>query len=218
MKKIGLTADELESIFSQLKTHDSLKLQTQVYDAYAPLISVFAQKFELEEEVVHDLYNDIFSCIYNNVLDGIFKPKDFTMYLQNVMAKQCLSKQASKGAEEFVKESLSDRLIAQEAVKATNARKKELDVARRSLFMITTMLDKIANDPELAESYGITKVHIAMIRDYHGINAGNVCYKLEDIAAKYNVTESRAKAMLVVGLKKIRSIDEFNMIKQGKIQ
>lgn len=218
MEKIGLTVDELEVIFNQLKSTSDLSLQSELYNAYLPLVDLFAKKFELEHDDVHDLYNDVFSYIYNSVMQGVLNAKDYTMYFQNVMAKQCLNIQASNYDKANVtKLSLSNRLIAREASAAVERRQKEQLIARQSILMVVSVLDEIAHDKELCQIYGLDEIHIAMVRDFHGINKTNTSYKLPEIAKKYNISESRAQAMLVATLKKIREIEELDAIKQGKI-
>jgi len=156
--------------------------------------------------------------MYNSVMQGILNAKDYTMYFQNVMAKQCLNMQASSYDKvDITKLSLSNRLIAREASVAAERRKKEQLIARQSILMVVSVLDEIAHDKELCQIYGLDEVHIAMVRDFHGINKTNTSYKLPEIAKKYNISESRAQAMLVATLKKIREIEELDSIKQGKI-
>jgi len=47
MEKIGLTVDELEVIFDQLKSTAELGVQTKLYNAYLPIVDMFAKKFDL---------------------------------------------------------------------------------------------------------------------------------------------------------------------------
>ena len=216
MKKIGLEVEELERIFAQLKQKNEVVLQSRIYNAYLPLIGLMSKKFEVNEDDIHDIYNDVFSYVYNSVMRDVISAKDFTVCFQNLMAKQCVNKKTDK-QNNVTKESLSSRLIVQETERVLAEREKSQEIARRSLLMVVAILEKISNDPQLAKEYGLDKEHIKMIRDFHGINRENKSLKLIEIAQKYNITEARAKAMLVAGLKKFRELEELDPIKNRRV-
>ena len=213
MEKIGLGVEELDSLFTQIKAGQQ-GLDATIYNAYLPLVKRVATTLQINEEIVYDVYNDVFSYLYNTIEKGAVSGKEFDISIKNLLAKQSLKANAMS-SQSAVKESLSDRLIAREASRAAAARQKEQEIARESILYVVHLLDRIEHSPELAESYGLDEVHISMVRDFHGINKTNTSLNIHQIAEKYNVSESRAQAMVVAGRKKIREMQEFKDIKKA---
>ena len=213
MEKMGLSVEELESLFAQIKAGQD-GVDATIYNAYLPLVKKVASSLQVNDELVQDVYNDVFSYLYNTIVKGVLSAKDFEISLQNLLAKQSLKAKAISGQNKFDKESLSDRLIAREASRAEASRQKEQAIARESILYVVHLLDEIEHNSELAKSCGLDKTHIAMVRDFHGINEDNRSYNVNELAEKYHISAARAQAMVVCARKKIRNMNEFKEIKK----
>lgn len=209
-KQFGLPTEELEKIFAQMKSKGDNNLSDKIYKAYLPLIDKVVAKLNISTELVQDAYNDAFVCIYQNIMDGTIKASEFAVCFENLFVKTCF-RSAQQASEQS--ESLSDRLIVREANRRQQEVQKENEYARQSLMFVAQTLTRFAQDEELMAQYGLTRLHIDIVKDYHGLNAEERAYTLAQLAEKYNVTESRAKAVLVKGLSILRKSNEFNAIK-----
>ena len=212
-KKIGLEANELERIFAEIKQNKKSDMDEKVYKAYLPLVEKFSHKFHIKMEKVQDIYNDVFVCVYQNIMEGAIKPSEFTMCFENLFAKTCLKAGQTKPTQS---ESLSNRLIAREANRRAVQEQKSNEYARQSIMYVAQILAELSQDEEAMAGYGLTKMHIDVIRDYHGLNVEEKSYSLAELAEKYNVTEARAKAVLVKALSVLRKSHEFDVVKEGR--
>ena len=212
-KQIGLTTEELDSIFAQIK-NGKTELDQKVYNAYLPLISDYASKFKLKEEQVQDLYNEVFIYVYNNILKEVVQPSNFTVCFENVLAKQCM-KCKTESKDEFNSKLLSmsyaKHMQSREAEEARREEKKV--ISEQSLMYVIQILTELEKNEEFAKANGLSELKVDMIKDYYGLNAERKRLTIDQIAQKYELNESRAKAMMVAGLKKLRDMKEFNPIK-----
>lgn len=207
--KIGIEANKLEQLFTQIKQGKE-GLDTKIYNSYLPLVNLFSKKFGIKREKVQDLYNDVFSYVYNNVLAGMIKPSEFTVCFENLFAKQCVKIQANNESRDIM---LGGRVI-KESYRQQEDNERAKEFATQSLLFVIKVLDDLSRDPELAQEYGLNEEKIAIIKDYYGLNIEHQQYKVDKLAQKYNITESRASALLVSGLKKLRKIKDFQPIKE----
>ena len=92
-KQIGLNVKELERIFAQIKRGTEMSTD-KLYNSYLDLINSYSYKFKLDSEKVQDLYDDVFTYMYNNIIQGLVQPDTFTRCFENVLAKQCIKAQA----------------------------------------------------------------------------------------------------------------------------
>ncbi len=212
-KEIGLSVEELDNIFTLIKQGKNTDncLDNKIYEAYLPLIDLYAKKFSLNVEKVQDLYNDVFTCVYSNTLAEVVPVANFTISFENLLAKVCMKEKTEKKA--FRSEILGSAYAKREANRKEQEQQKARESATQSLLFVINVLDEIAADEELAESYGLTAQKIAVIKDYYGLNRQHKRYSSVELAEKYNITESRVKAVIVTGVKTIRNMQDFDQIK-----
>ncbi|MBQ8522460.1 MAG: hypothetical protein IJ458_02210 [Clostridia bacterium] len=210
MEKIGLEVNELEQLFAKVK-QGYRDVDAKIYNAYLPLIEMYSTKFNLKQEQVQDLYNDIFSYVYNNVLQGSVSPSEFTICFENILAKQCMKAQSMGSG--FRSELLSTANARRRASRKNEEQLRAKESATQSLLFIIQVLDEIASEPDLMEEYGLNAQKIAIIKDYYGLNKEHARYNVNQIVGKYNISETRARAVLVSGMKKLRDMQDFDQIK-----
>ncbi|MFQ6724592.1 MAG: hypothetical protein ACLRFE_04620 [Clostridia bacterium] len=207
---IGLNPEELEQIFANINAGNDLS--DKIYKAYAPIKSKYAQKYDLSNEVINDLFDDVFCNVYSNVLSGCIKPSEFGIYFMQLLTKQSMFKQSQPNFNsEMLSMAYAKHMPSREAEETRKAQKNEM--ARQSLMYVIEVLNEMVNDSEFAAENGLNAEKIAIIKDHYGINKERKSYSLAEIAEKYNMTEDRAKAVLVVGLKKLRDMKDFAPIK-----
>lgn len=212
--QIGLSAQELDKIFSQIRDHKVRGLDRKIYAAYLPLRDELASSFKIKKDDMCTIYNDVFSYLYNNVLNGVLKPSEFGVYFKQLLTKQCSKHNLVKN--EFNSDLLSKSYTRNisEYIPETNAsdlRAKEF--ATQSLLFITELFNKMINNPQLAEQHDLNKEKICIVMDHFGLNAQHKSYTIAEMAEKYEITESRVRALLATSLKKLRSMEEFEPIK-----
>lgn len=209
-EQFGLNPQELEQIFASISAGEDLS--GKIYKAYAPVKDKYAQKYDLSNEVVNDLFDDVFCNVYGNVLSGCIKPSEFGMYFMQLLTKQAMFKQSQPNFNsDMLSMAYAKRMPSREAEETRKAQKNEM--AKQSLMYVIEVLNEMANDPEFAAENGLNAEKIAVIKDHYGINKEHKAYTVEEIAKKYDMTVTRAKAVLVTGLKKLRDMKDFAPIK-----
>lgn len=213
--KEPLSHEELKHIFETLKKSGDSVLEKKLYDAYKPFLIKVAKDNGIEKSRATDLYNEVFSKLYDLIWRGKQKPENFGMLLQNTLAKECLHISAVQNEEiSLQKESLTNQKIVREANIAEARRMRDEEFNRQSILMVISILDEIARDAELRKAYKITSVQISLVRDYYGINAKNISYTVTELAEKYAMSELMVKGLLRSGMEQIRKIEELDSIKK----
>ncbi len=209
-KQLGLSDHELEQIFAQIKKGVKFQnLDKKIYDAYLPYIKQYATKFNLKEEKVQDIFDDVFSCVYQNIVEGTLTSNDFNVCFIRLMIRQC--EKATEAKDEFQSEMLGDLYVQRSIPTLIDEEERiaRIQFAEQSFLFTMQVLNELSQDPELAEELGLSEVKVNMIKDHYGINSEHHAYSCNEIAEKYNVTPSRACAMLAVALKNLRHMNEF---------
>ncbi|MBQ7797702.1 MAG: sigma-70 family RNA polymerase sigma factor [Clostridia bacterium] len=212
-KEFGLNAIELDNIFAQIKAGKEDLAET-IYNEYLPMIEQYSSTYRVKKEQVQDIYNEVFCYVYDKIMKGVIKASDFNESFEKIMTNQCIK--AKQNANTFNSELLSMSYAKNVASREAEAAKKaeESDYATQSLLFVIEVMNELIDNPELAQENGLTETKIDMIKDFYGLNKQHKRYNNAQIAEKYNVTESRAKAMLVSGLKSLRQMKDFQPIKK----
>lgn len=208
-KRYGLTSEELEKVFAQIKAGNT-SMDKKVYEAYLPLINKCTKQFGLRKERVYSIYDDIFSYLYNNILNGTLNSVEFGSYFEKLIIKQCIKAQQ-------VKEDLTSQHLPMSSAKKVPSREKETrenqEFATVSLMFVIQVLNELQSNPEMAAEHGLTEEKIKIIKDYLGFNKQHKRYNVDEIAEKYQITHGRATAVVARTLKTLRDMDEFQPIK-----
>lgn len=109
------------------------------------------------------------------------------------------------------KQPISGRTIAD----ARAERDKHNDFVQTSYMYTVSFLVKLEQNPELAEQYNLNPMKITMLKMRYGINEKRYAYSVEEIATELNVPEDKVVMSIASALKRIRTIKEFESIKEG---
>lgn len=212
-KQIGFNSEELEQIFAQIKEKGDDHLSDKIYRAYEPLKASFMKMYHLKSEQVNDIYDDVFCFVYGNVLKEVIKPSDFDYSFKKIMDRQCSKLKQTKNTfnSELLGMSYAKHVTTSEMEERKNAEKQQF--ATQSLLFVIEILDELLQNHDLAVEHGLDEEKIDMIKDYYGLNKEHKKYSVSEIAEKHNVSETRARAMVVKGLKVLREMKEFQSIK-----
>ncbi len=213
-QEVGLHVNELESVFAQIKNGKD-GADAKLYNAYVPLIEACADKYDMDQTQVNDIYNETFTCVYNAVLKGVVPAVNFTMCFENMLRTRCY-KYCEKHNEQFNSSLLFKSYVKNSSIneQSSHQRERRRLVADQSLIFVTQVLSELDDNQEFAEGNGLNEEKVLMIRDFYGLNQERTRFSVMQLAKKYNVTESRVQAVLIVGLKKLRDMKEFASIKQ----
>ena len=207
-KQIGLSTAELENIFAQIKAGKS-DLSNNIYKAYLPMKNKYAAQYELSEEQITDIFNEAFCYVYEKTTKGVINAGEFGMFFVKIMTKQCMAK--AENVE--VNSDLMAISYARNMPSRDIQEEKKNEFVHQSLMYVIEVINELSKDEEFAKENGLDAQKIALIKDHYGINRAHRQYSLKEIAEKYNMTESRAQAVLVKGLKCLRDMKEFETIK-----
>ncbi len=212
-EQIGLSVNELAQIFAQIKKTDDRNLGDKIYAAYLPLVSKFAKQYHLKEEAVTDTYTEVFVYVFENTISGLINADSFDRCVKNIMTNKCikLKKNQTMFKSEMLGMTYEKNMEYKESEETRKAKNDEF--VSQSFLFVTQVLTQLKENPELAQEKGLDAEKISMLEDYYGINSEHKRYKVQDIAVKYNVTESRATALLTRALKAFRDMKEFQPIK-----
>lgn len=212
-KQIGLSTEELEQLFAQIKKGNTKRAEAKIYGAYLPYVEEYAKKYEIKADQAQDIFTDIFCFLYNNVVNEVISPSDFAVSFDKLMAKQCgkIKSASSVFKSEMLSMSYARKVAKTDAEQLKKAQEDEF--ATQSLLFVVQVLNELQANPELAAEKGLNEEKIAMIKDFYGINRENRRYSAVEISAKYGESGTRARAMLVSALKAIREMNEFEPIK-----
>lgn len=212
-KQLGLDSASLDKIFAQIKSTNDSRIGNQIYNAYLPYVETYANQFKLRQEMVQDIFTDVFSYLYDEALQGIINGAEFNKYFVTLMTKRCEKRnEDTSNYHGRIIEGLCAQSLACEDEKDLE-REESRRFATQSLLFTVSFLNELKNNPELAEQYGLNETKIDMIKDFYGLTKDRVQCDVKTLAIKYNLTEHRAQAMLVSALKCMRNIDAFQPIK-----
>lgn len=213
-KQLGLDSASLDKIFAQIKSTNDSAIGNQIYEAYAPFLEVYANQFKLKQEMVQDIFTDVFSYLYDEALQGIITGTEFNKYFVALMTKRCEEHRFDKS--QFHSKMMESLYAQSKANEDENSieREESRRFATQSLLFTVSFLNELKSNPEMAEKYGLNETKINMIKDFYGLNKDRIQCDIKTLAIKYNLTESRAQAMLVSALKCMRNIDAFQSIKE----
>ena len=190
------TEEELKNIFNNVRpsTMDGLK------KAYMPYLKHYANRYELSDEDANNLYETIFTNVYNDVLQGKQNPGSFSKVLINKLFRECLNKHILSNSE-TVNDSAAEKAAKREFINSLPAK-----------------LDEIDKSKELIDRYDIRPIEIALLRGY--CELFEECYKNNKLkrvssilAERFQITEMEVNAWINSAVKKIIQIEEFNTVK-----
>ena len=212
-KQLGLDSVSLDKIFAQIKATNDSALGNQIYNAYVPFVETYAKQFKLRPELVQDIFTDVFSYLYDEDVQGIITGIEFNKYFVTLMTKRCEEHRDDKS--QFHSKMMESLYVQSRASEDENSVEREEGrrFATQSLLFTVSFLNQLKENPEMAEQYGLNETKINMIKDFYGLTKERIQCDIKTLAIKYNMTESRAQAMLVSALKCMRNIDAFQSIK-----
>ena len=212
-KQIGLSTEQLEQLFAQIKEGKNKHAEAKIYNAYLPYVKLYADKYGIKKDQVQDIFTDIFCFLHNNVINEVISASDFNLSFEKLMSRHCEDFKSSKPAfnSELMSMSYARRIAKTDAEQSKKAQEDEF--ATQSLLFVVQILNELQVNPELAAEKNLSEEKIAMSKDFYGINKEHRRYSPTEIAAKYGESGTRARAMLVSALKAIREMEEFEPIR-----
>ncbi len=205
-QQIGMNSSTLGEIFAQIKAYNkegksSLQLKASmleqnIYRAYRPIIASYSKKYNIPLDEVEITFDEVFSFVYNNMLNEVIEAEDFNPAIRNIMIKKC---QAYNNDSQIKH---SDPVIPAE------------EVAKQSYFYTLIMIAELNKNPNLAQELEISKATLKLLNDFYGINKEAVRYTPDDLAERYGISPVTVRSRIVISLKKIRNRHAFELTKK----
>ena len=205
-QKTGITSSKLEEIFAQIRAlnkdgktsseHKVLRLQEHVYRAYRPMIGAFAKKYDIKIEDVEGIFDEVFSFVYNNLLNEVIEASDFNVGMRNIMIKKC------------------DQYNNVKKVKHSTYSIPSDEVAKQSYLYTISMIAELNKNKELAEELEIKQATLKLLNAFYGLNKEGVRYSAEELAEMYGISPITVRSRLASSLRKIRNRHAFEITKK----
>ncbi|MBQ7880810.1 MAG: hypothetical protein IJ358_03100 [Clostridia bacterium] len=216
-QQYGLTAEQLDEIFTHVKATKHHQYGDEIYKAYLPAINVYANTYGLTHEQVRDIYSEVVAFIYDKIIKDIIQPADFNICFTNIMKRQCAACNTKGEMEEkqfqsgMLRISYANNISTSNLNNETNGYNRQRLMAYSLLYTLN-LFNELKNNPKLADQYHLDATRISMVQDLYGINAEGRTYSVAEIVQKYNISERMAGVMLAMAVKNIRHIKEFDKV------
>ena len=205
-QKIGMTSSKLEELFAQIRAYEedgkqsshlkSTRLEEQVYRAYCPIVTSYSRRYNIRLDEVQGIFDEVFSFVYNNLLNEVIEASDFNPGIRNIMIKKCQAYNNMK------------------QTKRSTTITTSTEVAKQSYLYTISMLAELNRNPELAKELEITPANLKLLNAFYGLNKEGIRETAEDLADRYGISAITVRSRLASSLHKIRNRHAFEMTKK----